>query len=152
MRRFFVSFVVVLVVGVFAIAVLRNVPNPTYRADPRDPQLVAQGQLVYNQYCASCHGGNLEGQPNWKQTLPEGGRPAPPHDATGHTWHHSDELLFDIVKRGPEAMASTGSVYRMPAFGHALSDEEIWAVLAYIKITWPPDILAAQEQISRQSR
>lgn len=152
MRKFFISFVAVLVVGVFAIAVLRGAPTSTSRANPRDARLVAQGRLVYDQYCASCHGANLEGQPNWKEELPEGGRPAPPHDETGHTWHHADDLLFDIVKRGPEAMPTAGSTYRMPPFGEVLSDDEIWAALAYIKSTWPPEFLAAQEQVNQQVR
>lgn len=152
MRRFFVPFAAVLLVGVIGIAVLRSEPGVRSRANPGDARLVAQGQLVYDQYCASCHGGNLEGQPNWKQELPEGGRPAPPHDETGHTWHHADDLLFDIVKRGPEAMRLPGYVYRMPAFGGALSDDEIWAVLAYIKSRWPAENLAAQEEVTRQAR
>jgi mono/diheme cytochrome c family protein len=113
---------------------------------------VAQGRVIYTQYCASCHGASLEGQPNWQAELPEGGRPAPPHDASGHTWHHADKLLFEIVQKGPQASPLPGYIYRMPAFGEALSDEEIWAVLAYIKSTWPPETLAAQEAVTRQTR
>ena len=30
--------------------------------------------------------------------------PAPPHDATGHTWHHSDRVLLDIMTRGTAAI------------------------------------------------
>ena len=40
----------------------------------------------------------------------------------------------------------------MPAFGGVLSDDEIWAALAYIKSTWPPDIQATQEQVNQQAR
>ena len=58
--------------------------------DPNDPSLVARGKLVYAQQCVSCHGANLEGQPNWQKRLPNGRLPAPQHDRTGHTWHHSD--------------------------------------------------------------
>ena len=32
----------------------------------------------------------------------------------------------------------------MPAFGGRLGDADIWAVLAFIKSTWPPEIRAAQ--------
>jgi mono/diheme cytochrome c family protein len=56
------------------------------------------------------------------------------------------------VQKGPAASPLPGYIYRMPAFGEALSDEEIWAVLAYIKSTWPPEILTAQEAVSRQAR
>jgi Cytochrome C oxidase, cbb3-type, subunit III len=69
-------------------------------ADANDPALVAEGHSVYDQRCASCHGARLEGQPNWRERLPSGRLPAPPHDASGHTWHHSDAQLFDITMRG----------------------------------------------------
>lgn len=152
MRWFAIGFAAILVVGLIALAVARGGEGSSSRADPNDMQLVAQGRLVYGQYCASCHGANLEGQPNWQDELPEGGRPAPPHDASGHTWHHADALLFEIVQKGPESSSLPGYVYRMPAFGDVLTDDEIWAVLAYIKSTWPADIQAAQEEVNRQAR
>jgi len=107
------------------------------RADPGDAARVALGQRVYAQNCASCHGAKLEGQPEWRRRLPNGRMPAPPHDETGHTWHHADAQLFAITKHGlvpPNAPAGYES--DMPAFGQTLSDEEIWAVLAYIKSHW----------------
>jgi hypothetical protein len=55
------------------------------KPDPTDPTLVTRGKVVYAEQCASCHGTNLEGQPNWRHRLPNGRMPAPPHDATGHT-------------------------------------------------------------------
>lgn len=97
---------------------------------------LAKGRDLYLQYCASCHGENLEGQPNWQTRLANGRLPAPPHDASGHTWHHSDEVLFRIVKEGLDAIAP-GYESDMPAFGDVLSDTEIEAILAYIKSTWP---------------
>lgn len=153
MRGFVIGFIGALIVGVVLVVVLRSTSSaPAPRANPQDTRLVAQGRIIYQQYCATCHGGNLEGQPNWKEELPEGGRPAPPHDASGHTWHHADALLFDIVKQGEAAVDLPDYVYRMPAFGDTLSDEEIWAVLAYIKSTWPPEIREAQEAVNQQAR
>lgn len=152
MRGFVIGFVGVLVVGLVVIVALRAAANAEQHANPLDRALVTQGRIVYRQYCAMCHGVNLEGQPNWKEELPEGGRPAPPHDVNGHTWHHADALLFAIVKEGEGAVDLPGYIYRMPAFGDTLSDEEIWAVLAYIKSTWPSDIQATQEAISQQAR
>jgi mono/diheme cytochrome c family protein len=107
---------------------------------------VALGREVYSAHCASCHGANLEGQPNWQQALPTGGLPAPPHDASGHTWHHNDQSLFTTVKWGGAATAPEGFKSNMPAFGDRLSDREIWAVLAFIKSTWPPEIQEAQRR------
>ena len=63
-------------------------------------EIIEQGRQVYTAQCASCHGADLEGQPDWKSPLPSGRLPAPPHDESGHTWHHADELLFRIVKEG----------------------------------------------------
>lgn len=116
-----------------------------------DASQIADGRSLYVTYCASCHGLNLEGQPNWKRPLPNGMMPAPPHDATGHTWHHPDSLLFQITKYGGQSIASPGYVSGMPAFGNQLTDRQIWAILAYIKSTWPPEIREAQEAVNRRS-
>ncbi len=94
------------------------------------------GPALYKEYCASCHGANLEGQPNWMERLPSGRLPAPPHDETGHTWHHSDEQLLRIVRDGLAAIAP-GYETDMPAFGGTLSGQEIEAILDYIKQDWP---------------
>lgn len=97
---------------------------------------VARGRTLYANYCAACHGANLEGQPDWRQSLPNGRMPAPPHDASGHTWHHSDEELVLIVKGGLGAVAP-GYESDMPAFGPVLSDDDIVAILGFLKSTWP---------------
>lgn len=117
--------------------------------DLRDPELVALGGEVYREHCASCHGVELEGQPGWQRPLPDGGLPAPPHDADGHTWHHPDRLLFDITKFGGQAFAPPGFKSNMPSFGQILSDAEIGAVLAFIKTRWPEEIRARQAEITR---
>lgn len=107
-----------------------------------DTQLVT-GRQLYVAHCASCHGANLEGQANWQTRRPDGKLPAPPHDATGHTWHHADRVLFDITRQGPAAYPS-GYRTDMPAFGDMLGDEDIAAVLAFIKSTWPDEIRRRQ--------
>jgi mono/diheme cytochrome c family protein len=119
-------------------------------ADPSNAEQVALGRRVYEAQCAACHGVNLEGQPNWRQRLPNGKFPAPPHDQSGHTWHHSDALLFDIVKNGSESHAPPGYQSDMPAFRGRLTDEDIWAVLAYIKSAWPEETRKWQAQMSRE--
>jgi mono/diheme cytochrome c family protein len=103
---------------------------------PGGPARAQEGKQIYLDRCASCHGANLEGQPDWKKRLPNGRLPAPPHDATGHTWHHSDGQLFRIVKEGPGAIMP-GYQTDMPGFGGQMTDEEIVAVLEYIKSAWP---------------
>jgi mono/diheme cytochrome c family protein len=99
-------------------------------------QETARGARLYAENCASCHGENLEGQPDWMERLPNGRLPAPPHDASGHTWHHSDADLRLITGKG---MAAIVPDYQsdMPAFGSALDEGEIEAILDFIKSTWP---------------
>ena len=120
-------------------------------ANAEDSALVTIGQGIYAVHCAACHGAVLEGQPNWKTPNADGTLLAPPHDASGHTWHHPDALLFRITRSGGQAVAPTGFVSGMPAFGDKLGEREIWAVLAFIKSTWPADIRARQETINRRS-
>lgn len=116
------------------------------RAD--DPEALALGKRVYEARCAACHGEHLEGQPNWRERDSSGRLPAPPHDASGHTWHHPDEVLFNLVKFGV-AKAAHLEHYdtAMPAFEGALSDAEIIAVLSWIKAQWPPEIRKQQEEV-----
>ena len=123
------------------------------RADPRDAAQVSRGAGVYARACASCHGASLEGQPDWRKRRADGRLPAPPHDESGHTWHHPDEVLFAITKHGlvpPYAPKDYPS--DMPGFGGKLSDEEIWAVLAFIKSKWTSrEVLDARAEIERSA-
>ncbi len=121
---------------------------------PADPPQIAQGAELYVQHCASCHGVKLEGQPNWRQRLPNGRMPAPPHDESGHTWHHPDKVLFGITKNGlVPPYAPPGYQSDMPAFGGKLSDAEIRGVLVYIERHWTSkDILAARAEMIRNTK
>ena len=113
-----------------------------------DADTVSLGAEIYDQYCAECHGANLEGQPDWQVRDADGYLPAPPHDKTGHTWHHPDDQLFNITKYGTEAVVGGGYRSNMAAFGGVLSDDEIWAVLAYIKSTWPERVIARHDELN----
>jgi mono/diheme cytochrome c family protein len=108
---------------------------------------MADGRQIYAAHCASCHGANLEGQPDWQTRLPTGRLPAPPHDASGHTWHHSDAQLFAITKKGISAIVPD---YKsdMLGFEGVLTDDEIRAVLDFIKSTWPEREREYQERQS----
>jgi mono/diheme cytochrome c family protein len=126
--------------------------TPTHQADPDNAEHVALGQQVYTSFCAGCHGGNLEGQPDWRKKLPMGNLPAPPHDETGHTWHHADQWLFEIIKYGGRYHAPARYRSAMPAYQEMLSDTEVWAVLAFIKSRWPPSIRTQQERLNMSGR
>lgn len=122
------------------------------KADVTDTKQINRGQKVYQRFCSLCHGAKLEGQPNWRQRNPDGKLPAPPHDETGHTWHHADALLFGIIKEGlvpPYAPADYKS--DMPGWGDTLKDEDILAVLAFIKSRWPAETRKIQAKINQDS-
>ncbi len=121
-------------------------------ANAENTAQVAQGREVYAGQCASCHGARLGGQPNWRQRRPDGRLPAPPHDQTGHTWHHSDDQLFAMTKLGTAAFAGPNYRSDMPAYAGRLSDSDIWAVIAFIKSRWPQSIHQRQAAISRRAR
>ncbi|MBU0726707.1 MAG: cytochrome c [Alphaproteobacteria bacterium] len=111
-----------------------------------------RGRAIYAANCASCHGANLEGQPDWKSRLPSGHLPAPPHDASGHTWHHPDGVLFRITKQGPAAVVGGGYQSDMPSFTDVLSDDEIRAALDFIKSIWPERERQHQAELSRREK
>jgi mono/diheme cytochrome c family protein len=120
---------------------------------PDDPEVIGQGARIYAQYCASCHGTDLEGEPDWQTPNPDGALKAPPHDEAGHTWHHADDLLFRITKFGTAiAINDPDFQSNMPAFGSSLSDEEIFAVLSFIKAQWPAPIRERHDDLNRRSR
>jgi len=112
---------------------------------------LAEGARLYGNACASCHGANLEGQASWRQRDPDGYLPAPPHDASGHTWHHPDPQLFAIAKRGTEALVGGGYKSNMRGFADEFSDEEIWGILAYIRSRWPENIQRRQKEITARA-
>jgi mono/diheme cytochrome c family protein len=116
-----------------------------HEMDGRD---LADGRALYGDYCAVCHGDKLQGQPDWRTPDENGLLPAPPHDETGHTWHHDNELLFDYTRLGGAAALAergvTGFTSGMPAFSDTLSDAEIWNILAYIRSTWPARVQQIQ--------
>ncbi len=123
------------------------------RLSPDDERVLARGREVYQAHCASCHGARLEGQPDWRQRGVDGRLPAPPHDASGHTWHHPDEILFAIVKHGVAKVAGMADyATAMPVYDGVLDDHDIVAVLSWIKSRWPADVRAKHDQVNRQAR
>lgn len=117
------------------------------------PVQVNAGEAIYRQRCASCHGANLEGEPDWRQRKPSGRLPAPPHDDSGHTWHHPDEVLVAITRDGMvPPLAPDGYQSDMPGFGAVLSDEEIRSVLAFIASRWSPRERAHQARVTQAHR
>lgn len=124
-------------------------PETGVKLHPDEPIMVARGAEIYAAQCASCHGVNLEGQPDWRIRDADGMLPAPPHDKTGHTWHHDAETLFHLTRDGVGVLIGDPDYQsNMPVYKGVLTDDEIVAVLSYIKSTWPTDIREAHDSIT----
>ncbi len=149
---------VLAVLGIIALALLgggayRYFANAAAERliDDRDANVVALGEELYVEHCAACHGAELEGQADWRERRDDGRLPAPPHDVSGHTWHHPDQQLFELTKAGPAAFVGGTYESDMPGYGGELTDDEIRAVLAFIKNSWPPEIRERHDGINRRA-
>ena len=97
------------------------------------------GQAIFASTCATCHGVNGEGQPNWHIPREDGTLPATPLNGDGHTWHHGDGLLYRIVSEGGsflEVPSVSNFKSSMPSFTDQLSHDELVAVINYVKSLW----------------
>ena len=126
------------------VTVLACAPDAISDADePPDHEEVARGEDLYQQHCASCHRADLSGDPEWKTPNDDGSYPPPPHDSSGHTWHHPDRFLLEIIRDGSDFPQS-----RMPSFGDRLSDEDILTILDFFKANWGPEEREFQRQVT----
>jgi mono/diheme cytochrome c family protein len=111
-----------------------------------------RGAAIYSQACASCHGADLQGQPDWRVAMANGRLRAPPHTVDGHTWHHSDSVLLEIMTRGTAAVVGGGYESDMPGFGESHSQQELEDVLAWIKTHWPERERAFQAELTTRDQ
>lgn len=122
-------------------------PTPTLiPLPPLDPAVVAAGRQVYLQHCATCHGANAQGAPNWQRPNAQGDMPAPPHDDSGHTWRHSDAELTAIILHGLRDPFNKTPGLTMPPFTGVLTPQQIAAVITYFKSLWSPAHRRYQEE------
>jgi mono/diheme cytochrome c family protein len=95
--------------------------------------------------CAPCHNADLSDEPDWKIPKADGTYPAPAHDSRGHTWHHPDQLLLQIIREGLDIPGTT-----MPTFGDKLTDPEILSIIEYLRSNRDPEQRSAQWQVTWQ--
>lgn len=107
-----------------------------------------RGQTLYYANCARCHGGPTGGA---MMDYP------PRHNSNGHTWHHPECALKQIIRDGGDRMTAAMEMLAPPgapkmlAFKDKLSDTEIDAVLAYIKTMWFSYQRDAQAAVTQES-
>jgi len=102
-----------------------------------DPQQLEIGAKVYRQYCAVCHGENAEGAVQWRNVDAKGNYPAPPLNGTGHAWHHSRQVLSDVIYNGSRGKGN------MPAWRRKLTSAQVDAVITWFQSLWPDPVYAA---------
>ncbi len=99
-----------------------------------DEQRIESGRELYGLECEVCHGADLQGDPDWKTPNTDGSFRPPPQDASGHTWHHPDQLLVEIIREG-----SGSTLSAMPLYGDILTQDEILSMIEFFKSTWGPE-------------
>jgi mono/diheme cytochrome c family protein len=137
------------VAGVLSLVSVTYAHEPSASAEQGD--LIRAGRAIYQQNCASCHGVHGEGEPNWQHPDALGEMPAPPHNAKGHTWKHSDDMLYRLVHDGWRDPFNKTTRLTMPPFGAKLTALEIRSVIEYLKTMWTPEQRDFQRAESRQS-
>lgn len=123
-------------------------PEAMPTIDPADTAM-ATAQFNYARNCAHCHGYGGEGQhpETVERTINLGYHTVPPHDATGHTWQHPDQVLFEVIKYG---IQSPANFYAMTSFSEQLTDEEIFDVIEYMSLWWTDEQRQWQSQLTEQ--
>ncbi len=95
--------------------------------------IVSQGEVLFHQNCAGCHGTNAEATAGWEQA--SGEKSAPPLNGTGHAWHHSLEQLSQTIRQGNIQIGGT-----MPAFEGELSEQDTRHIIGYFQSKWPDNV------------
>ncbi len=107
---------------------------------------VALGEKIYQANCASCHGTDASGDPNWREPDASGKFPPPPLNGSGHAWHHPKNMLRMTIRRGGIPLGGS-----MPPFGDKLSSEEVDAVIAWFQSHWNDEIYSAWARRNAQA-
>ena len=110
-----------LLIGLLVVALAVKPANaPQASAELAPPEVLAQGETIFNETCAACHGANGEGNVG------------PALDGSMHAWHHVDNQLRSFIGDGIPGTAMVGHKDHLTA-------TEIEAVISYMKAWWTPE-------------
>jgi mono/diheme cytochrome c family protein len=95
---------------------------------PEESLLVALGKTVYDTQCAKCHGDRGQGR----------GSDYPPLAGNQSIEMSSAVNAIRMVLNGgyPPGTSGNPKPYGMPPFAHSLSDDQVAAVVSYIRTAW----------------
>ena len=96
-----------------------------------DPEFLQKGKHLFLDYCAHCHGNHGDGDGFNAEFLDKD-----PAELSNPEFlaKRSDDQLFRVISEGG---AKVKKSYLMPVFGHTLSEEEIWSLIAFIRQLGP---------------
>lgn len=136
------------------VIVMLAMVSTTHAADlleqPQDAEPIRAGRVIYQQSCATCHGAQGEGAPNWQLPNAQGEMPAPPHNEAGHTWKHADGMLYQIIQQGWRDPFNKTKRLTMPPFAGKLTPTQTRDVIAYLKTLWTSEQRRFQQDESRR--
>lgn len=122
----------------FGLLLLCTLYHPLLQAEkgPRwySQQQVIDGEKIYQQHCANCHGKQAQSTPDWKKPGADGFYPPPPLNGNGHAWHHDLPLLQRTIREGGQKLGG-----KMPPFDQILDARQIDSVIAYFQSLWPAE-------------
>ena len=124
-----------------------SLPVPEMPQRQYDASQLAIGEKVFQANCAKCHGADAQGAAEWTKRGADGNYPPPPLNGSGHAWHHSNEVLEDVIRNG-----SPDGKGNMPAWQGKISDQEITAVIAWFQSKWPKEVYDAWYEIQQRGR
>jgi mono/diheme cytochrome c family protein len=110
----------------------------------QDAAQIQRGRKLFVQNCATCHGNDAQGAPNWSQADAKGKYPPPPLNGTGHAWHHPKRALMTTIKYGTARLGGS-----MPAWQGRLSEQDINDIIAWFQSQWPDEIYAAWQRMDQ---
>ena len=97
---------------------------------------LASGARLYQEHCATCHGPEAQGHPDWERSSRTDLPAAPPLNGSGNDSKRKKQELVAAIKNG--TMRKGMSL--MPAWKGRLSDQEIEDIIVWFQALWPTDV------------
>lgn len=111
-----------------------------------DATQIARGEKIFSINCASCHGDQAQGDPDWRSRDETGRFPPPPLNGTAHAWHHPLAQLKHVIANG-----SPGGKGNMPAWSGKLSEQDMDDTIAWFQAKWSDEVYAAWTEINQRA-